>query len=42
VEQGETARLFAEPQHTYTRALLGASSVLAEASRLAQSREGAW
>ncbi|KPA91326.1 ATPase component of various ABC-type transport systems with duplicated ATPase domain [Pseudomonas asplenii] len=42
VEQGETARLFAEPQHTYTRALLGASSVLAEASRPAQSREGAW
>ncbi|WP_273820371.1 ABC transporter ATP-binding protein [Pseudomonas asplenii] len=42
VEQGETARLFAEPQHTYTRALLGASSVLAEASRPAQTREGAW
>ncbi|NWE68196.1 ABC transporter ATP-binding protein, partial [Pseudomonas gingeri] len=42
VEQGETARLFAEPQHPYTRTLLGASPVVAPAANAEPSREGAW
>ncbi|QXI31464.1 ABC transporter ATP-binding protein [Pseudomonas vanderleydeniana] len=42
VEQGETARLFAEPQQAYTRTLLGASPRVAEPISPAATREGAW